>query len=257
MAGRSWSPSHPLVSDLAFSPWCWPTFCPLTQHSQEGINSLAKSTTGHTGRHVGILAAAYYCRRLDAPESGPLFDRIQLGGASRVAPLLSGVALLPLCGTSQRDEPDATLLSRSGNGPTSDARHSGSTTSINREPVDRLWHASLQMLSEAEKHFVVCKSHDPPDEKQLANQLILRVHQATPSRWIDDEAAFVDRYVPMSESWSTDFHSLELCMASHRATHRGGQTDESVFSMLARSQFFSHSHYSWEIVRFLRCAVDS
>ncbi|MDV6031490.1 MAG: two pore domain potassium channel family protein [Phycisphaera sp. RhM] len=51
-----------------------------------------------------------------------------------------------------------------------------STTSINREPVDRLWHASLQMLSDTEKHFVVCKSHDSPDEKQLANQLILRVH---------------------------------------------------------------------------------
>ncbi|EMI24730.1 MULTISPECIES: potassium channel family protein [Rhodopirellula] len=82
------------------------------------------------------------------------------------------------------------------------------------EPADRLWHASLQMLRDTEKHFVVCKSQEPPEEVGTANRLISQMAQADTSQRVSNENAFLDRYAQLANTWSTDLHSLVLCMGS-------------------------------------------
>ena len=77
------------------------------------------------------------------------------------------------------------------------------------EAVDRLWHASRQMLEETKRHFVICHStHDDPDPR-LAIEI---------SRSIGDshdlsaqlKAAFVDQ----QSEWLHDLNALAVCTRS-------------------------------------------
>ena len=77
------------------------------------------------------------------------------------------------------------------------------------EAVDRLWHASMQMLVETKRHFVICHStHDDPDPR-----LAIEISQS-----IDDsddlasqlQAAFVDQ----QSAWLHDLNALAVCTGS-------------------------------------------
>lgn len=77
------------------------------------------------------------------------------------------------------------------------------------EAVDRLWHASTQMLEDTKRHFAICHStHDDPDP-----QLTIEI-----SRSIGDsddlsnqlKAAFVDQ----QSAWLHDLNALAVCTRS-------------------------------------------
>ncbi|MDM4015070.1 potassium channel family protein [Roseiconus lacunae] len=77
------------------------------------------------------------------------------------------------------------------------------------EAVDRLWHASMQMLEETKRHFVVCHSaRDDPDPR-LAVEVARSIGDS------DDlasqlQAAFVDQ----QSVWLQDLNALAVCTRS-------------------------------------------
>ncbi|QDV82155.1 hypothetical protein TBK1r_10800 [Stieleria magnilauensis] len=77
------------------------------------------------------------------------------------------------------------------------------------EPVDRLWHASMQMLEETKRQFVICHStHDDPDPR-----LAIEISQSIGDS--DDlasqlQAAFVDQ----QSACRQDLNALAVCTRS-------------------------------------------
>ena len=77
------------------------------------------------------------------------------------------------------------------------------------EAVDRLWHASMQMLEETKRHFVICHStHDDPDPR-----LAIEISQSIgdPGDLASQlQAAFVDQ----QSAWLHDLNALAVCTRS-------------------------------------------
>lgn len=77
------------------------------------------------------------------------------------------------------------------------------------EAVDRLWHASMQMLEETKRHFVICHStHDDPDPR-LAIE-ISRLNGDSDDLSNQLKAAFVDQ----QSAWLHDLDALAVCTKS-------------------------------------------
>ncbi|QDV55401.1 potassium channel family protein [Rosistilla oblonga] len=77
------------------------------------------------------------------------------------------------------------------------------------EAVDRLWHASMQMLEETKRHFVICHStHDVPGPR-LAIEI---------SRSIGDSDDLLDKlkgaFVDQQSEWLHDLNALAVCTRS-------------------------------------------
>ena len=77
------------------------------------------------------------------------------------------------------------------------------------EAVDRLWHASMQMLEETKRHFVICHStHDAPDPR-LAIEISPLIGDS--DDLLDQlKAAFVDQ----QSEWLHDLNALAVCTRS-------------------------------------------
>ncbi|WP_068133715.1 potassium channel family protein [Roseimaritima ulvae] len=84
-----------------------------------------------------------------------------------------------------------------------------SKVAASSEAVDRLWHASLQMLEETKRHFVICNSiHDVPDPR-------LAIELSRSIGYTDDlsdhlKSAFVDQ----QSEWLHDLNALAVCIGS-------------------------------------------
>ncbi len=77
------------------------------------------------------------------------------------------------------------------------------------EAADRLWHASMQMLEETKRHFVICQStHDNPDARLAIefSESIGDTEDATERL----TAAFRDQ----QSSWLRDLRALAVCTGS-------------------------------------------
>jgi len=91
-------------------------------------------------------------------------------------------------------------------------------SSVNPEPIERLWHASLQTLEDAKKHFVICRvSQNDVDlslAERLANQgsLTSEISSLSPG-------VLAAAYANHCRKWSDDLASLERCTmtGSHRS----------------------------------------
>jgi hypothetical protein len=89
----------------------------------------------------------------------------------------------------------------------------GQATSVPSEPVDRLWHASLQMLQETSKHFVVCRGRGDFDHDALLHGFV--DHRSDGSAKIDI-VAFRNAFLEQARQWQRELDALEACTRSGR-----------------------------------------
>jgi hypothetical protein len=84
-----------------------------------------------------------------------------------------------------------------------------SKSAASSEAVDRLWHASMQMLEETKRHFVICHStHDEPDPR-LAIEISRSIGNSDELS-SQLKAAFVDQ----QSAWLHDLNALAFCTRS-------------------------------------------
>lgn len=83
-------------------------------------------------------------------------------------------------------------------------------SSVNPEPIERLWHASLQTLEDAKKHFVICRVSEADIDVSLARRFL---DQGALTSEISSLApgAFAAAYATHCRKWSDDLASLERC----------------------------------------------
>ncbi|MEQ8212185.1 MAG: potassium channel family protein [Lacipirellulaceae bacterium] len=93
-----------------------------------------------------------------------------------------------------------------------------SVSTVNAEPTERLWHASLQMLEDAQKHFVICKVSRDDVDSSLAARLSDHLRSTESAFLAIDPDAFASAYTVNCRQWSNDLRSLERCTmtGSHR-----------------------------------------
>ena len=84
---------------------------------------------------------------------------------------------------------------------------------VNPEPTERLWHASLQSLEDAIKHFVICRASPGGVDVSLAERLA--EHFQDRDAGFDGEA-FVSAYRDGCKQWADDLKSLERCTMTGR-----------------------------------------
>ncbi|QDV83777.1 potassium channel family protein [Stieleria magnilauensis] len=85
----------------------------------------------------------------------------------------------------------------------------------NPEPIDRIWNASMQMLDDAERHFVICTSNDHFNEPQVADQFVSQVFEVDHDVQCDDTKRFAASYETLCQEWAGKLHALEHCSYSH------------------------------------------
>ena len=90
-------------------------------------------------------------------------------------------------------------------------------SSVNSEASERLWHASLQMLEDAKKHFVICRVSRDGVDLSLARRFSDQVHSIVSEQSTLDPDASASAYSSSCHQWSNDLASLEQCtmMAQH------------------------------------------
>ncbi len=77
------------------------------------------------------------------------------------------------------------------------------------EPVNRLWHASTQMLEETTRHFVVCQPKDNNPDAILATQLAALISDSE-----DDRNRLTTAFVKLQSTWLHDLNALAVCTRS-------------------------------------------
>jgi hypothetical protein len=78
--------------------------------------------------------------------------------------------------------------------------------SANAEAIDRLWHASLQMLDEATRHFVICDSSERGAETELAEVMIPHLGVSR-----DQGTQLVTAFAHHQSIWIRDLNKLAIC----------------------------------------------
>jgi hypothetical protein len=86
-----------------------------------------------------------------------------------------------------------------------------SDRTANTEAVDRLWHASRQMLEDTKRHFIICDSVDNDPDPRLAMELSRQISDS-PNITNDLVAAFMDQQA----KWHHDLHALAVCTGGVR-----------------------------------------
>lgn len=89
-------------------------------------------------------------------------------------------------------------------------------SSVNLEPIERLWHASLQTLEDAKKHFVICRVSRDDVDRSLAERL---ADQGSHTSEISSlsPGAIAAAYAIHCRKWSDDLASLERCTMTSSA----------------------------------------
>ncbi len=90
----------------------------------------------------------------------------------------------------------------------------GTATQRVTEPSDRLWHASLQLLEDTRKHFVICESTEASMDTSSASELWTHSFSGNANTHVPSHDDFLKAYETMCETWSRDLHSLEVCTGS-------------------------------------------
>ncbi len=93
--------------------------------------------------------------------------------------------------------------------------------SENPEPAERLWHASLQTLEDAMKHFVICRASPDEIDVTLAQGVAEQMHSCEGDTGFEEEA-FVSDYQESCKHWSDDLESLERCTMTGSYVHPCG-----------------------------------
>ena len=95
-------------------------------------------------------------------------------------------------------------------------RLKSSASPTNSEPVNRLWHASLQMLEDAKTHFVICRVSREDIELAFAKRFSEHLQGVTGESPGFDSKAFLASYTENCRVWSDDLESLERCTMTGR-----------------------------------------
>jgi len=79
------------------------------------------------------------------------------------------------------------------------------------EPVDRVWHASLQMLEDTSKYFVICQPTDETSSAAFIDELMkaLGPNQILPAGV--GETELTQEYQKQMDVWRDDLQALEVC----------------------------------------------
>lgn len=83
--------------------------------------------------------------------------------------------------------------------------------SVNHEPTERLWHASMQTLADAKKQFVICRVSKDEVDLTLAERFVNHVGLASSDSAALDSDAFASAYESQCRKCSNDLASLERC----------------------------------------------
>ncbi len=93
-------------------------------------------------------------------------------------------------------------------------------SSVNAEATERLWHASLQILEDAKKHFVICRGSRDELDLSLARRFSDQVRSIASEQSTLDPDVFTSAYATSCHKWSDDLASLEQCtMTSQHCPH--------------------------------------
>ena len=93
-------------------------------------------------------------------------------------------------------------------------------SSVHPEATERLWHASLQMLEDAKKHFVICRVSRDEVDLSLARRFSDQVHSIASEQSTFDPDAFDSAYSSSCHKWYNDLASLEQCtMTAQHCCH--------------------------------------
>jgi hypothetical protein len=92
-------------------------------------------------------------------------------------------------------------------------------SSVNSEATERLWHASLQMLEDAKKHFVICRVSRDEVDLSLARRFSDQVRSIASEQSTLDPEAFASAYSSSCHKWSNDLASLEQCTMTAQHCH--------------------------------------
>ncbi|MEM6467956.1 MAG: potassium channel family protein [Planctomycetota bacterium] len=93
-------------------------------------------------------------------------------------------------------------------------------SAVNSEAVQRLWHASLQLLEDAKEHFVICRVSRDDVDLTLATRFLDQVRSMVSDQSMVDDDKFASAYSSSCHKWSNDLASLEQCtMTSNHCYH--------------------------------------
>lgn len=90
---------------------------------------------------------------------------------------------------------------------------------VNSEATERLWHASLQMLEDAKKHFVICRVSRDEVDLSLARRFSDQVRSIVSYQSTLDPDTFASAYSSSCHKWSNDLASLEQCTMTSPHCH--------------------------------------
>lgn len=83
--------------------------------------------------------------------------------------------------------------------------------SANSEAVNRLWHASMQMLEDTKRNFVICDSTQEDPNPQLVLELAPLLDESREAR-----NQFEAAYIAQQSKWLHDLNALANCTKSER-----------------------------------------
>ena len=90
----------------------------------------------------------------------------------------------------------------------------GPASGVVTEPADRLWHASLQMLGDTQRHFVVCHGEASGDGVALADRCLSSLQSRDASSPQLDSDGFRAAFVELRAVWANDLESLRVCVGA-------------------------------------------
>lgn len=82
---------------------------------------------------------------------------------------------------------------------------------VNVEPTERLWHASLQLLEDAQKHFVICQVSENEVDLSIAHRFTEHLSSANSELLKTEADSFASAYAGNCREWSRGLRSLERC----------------------------------------------
>jgi len=92
-------------------------------------------------------------------------------------------------------------------------------STMNVEPTERLWHAGLQTLEDAKKHFVICRVSRGDIDLSLAKRCTEHfLSTAAGARTLPPDD-LVSAYADNCREWSNDLESLERCTMTGHHRH--------------------------------------
>ena len=92
-------------------------------------------------------------------------------------------------------------------------------SAANFEAIQRLWHASLQLLEDAKEHFVICRVSRDDVDLSLATRFSDQVRSMVSDQSMVDADTFASAYSSSCHKWSNDLASLEQCTMTSKNCH--------------------------------------